>query len=54
MILIHPTLDGVTLDVYGSAAVAQAVKAGWNKPGNAEAADVPESTPEAVPEAARD
>lgn len=54
MLLIHPTLDGVTLDVHGSAAVAQAVKAGWVKPSEAEAAGVPESTPEAVPEAARD
>ena len=54
MLLIHPTLEGVTLDVSGSGPVAQAVKAGWVKPVQAEAADVPESTPEAVPEAARD
>lgn len=52
MLLIHPTMPGVTFEAHGSAAVAHAVKAGWVKPTDAEAEDVPESTPGAAPDAA--
>lgn len=47
MILIHPTLDGVTLEAHGSADVAQAVRAGWVKPDQGNAPQPAEDAPKA-------